>query len=66
LPNGGCYDGSGQTFNKDGKTTLYVYDNGQKKYQNTCDPSLTTQGGKPASIRPWIIFQGALQLGVSQ
>lgn len=67
LPNGGCYDGSGQTLNTDGKTTFYVYDNGSgTRYRNTCDPNLTTQSGKPTSIRPWIIFQGALQLGVSQ
>lgn len=60
FPNGGCYDGTGRYLNTDTRTGFAVASKGTGDISNTCDPQST---GTP--YRPWIIYQGALQLGVT-
>jgi hypothetical protein len=50
--NGGCYDGSGVYSNVDSSVSAGL--------GNSCDP-ITTAG---TNARPWVIYQGALQLGI--
>ena len=51
--NGGCYDGSGVYSNVDSSVNAGL--------GNSCDP-ITTAG---TNARPWVIYQGALQLGIA-
>ncbi len=65
LPNGGCYDATGVTLNKDPSQSLVVgYLNvggSPKSVYNMCDPYAT----KGTDYRPWIVFKGAMQLGIA-
>lgn len=63
LPYGGCYDGTGETLNRDSSKPLDVTGYVSNKTTNMCDPYPTQ---KIKNLRPWIVFQGSLQLGVSQ
>ncbi|MDQ7815241.1 MAG: hypothetical protein RDU25_05580 [Patescibacteria group bacterium] len=58
LPNGGCYDASGVYWNSDPTLSLNVAQSQNKN--NMCDPE---NGG--SFYRPWVVFKGALQLGVA-
>jgi len=55
--NGGCYDGLGLYSNTNSSLKLLPADTA-----NACDP-VKTAG---TNARPWIVFNGALQLGIAQ
>lgn len=58
--NGGCYDATGVYKTEDPTASLAVANTGST-VQNSCDPSLPSG----SHLRPWIVYPGALQLGVS-
>ncbi len=57
FKNGGCYDGTHLTSNMNSQQQIIT--------TNYCDPK--TENYSPANrwIRPWIVFKGALQLGIA-
>ncbi len=77
FQNGGCYDGSHATYNDTFGTSFAVGSSTRsdasgnevmsggvpdiQAYQNACDPNI-----RGAHFRPWIVYQGALQLGVGK
>jgi len=58
FKNGGCYDGSMLTANTDPKIKILPI--------NYCDPKTDNYSSSNKWIRPWIVYKGALQLGVAQ
>ncbi len=58
LPNGGCYDASGIYLNTNPTLPLNVAQSQDKT--NMCNPD-----NSGSFYRPWIVFKGALQLGVA-
>ncbi|MBI5654908.1 hypothetical protein HZC53_04635 [Candidatus Uhrbacteria bacterium] len=62
LQNGGCYDATGETINRAPSQSLSLGHNGVTTGSNMCDPYKTAG----TSWRPWIVFKGAMQLGVGQ
>lgn len=62
LPYGGCYDATGETINKSPTQLLSLGHDGVNTGSNMCDPYKTAG----TSWRPWIVFKGAMQLGVGQ
>lgn len=71
LPYGGCYDATGETLNRDSKQDLYVsgdpslIGSSVPRTRNMCDP-YPKSADKVKSFRPWTVFKGSLQLGVTQ
>ncbi|MFA4954307.1 MAG: hypothetical protein WC641_03280 [Patescibacteria group bacterium] len=65
LPNGGCYGGTDIYQNSDAKALRPVgTDAANKNVYDMCDPDKFV--GQKTSYRPWVVFKGALQLGVGK
>lgn len=68
TPYGGCYDGTGLYLNSSPATSFNV--SGGNLIDTSGSIPNTSNSCNPASSksdhRPWVVFQGALQLGVSQ
>jgi hypothetical protein len=61
FANGGCYDASG-VYQNDQPTKPYSVATGVSgEISNTCDPQATAG----TNYRPWMVYNGALQLGVA-
>ncbi len=59
LPNGGCYDGSRAYLNTDTKEPFFA----GEKTRDMCAPVGLSTTAK--IYKPWIIYQGAIQLGIT-
>jgi len=67
FANGGCYDATGVYTTKDSSVKMRVglgADANDDKWKNACDPDKWPDRSS-TSYRPWIVFPGALQLGVT-
>ncbi|MFZ2804008.1 MAG: Dickkopf N-terminal cysteine-rich domain-containing protein [Patescibacteria group bacterium] len=61
FQNGGCYNGTGIYRNYDTTLNYQVAKQNGSFVQNTCDSNQTAH----TDYRPWIVYNGALQLGVT-
>jgi len=62
FPNGGCYDSTRLYQNTDSRISYSpFYEGGEHPGYNMCNPA-----SKDPNFSPWVVYQGALQLGITQ